>query len=125
MRKYEGLDAGKVVSILMNVAQGIAAVSGCSLVVSDLAIDLGTMRLSFAKAGNKKEYYFAFREMGVESGTKKKVYECCKHLGYPIVIAKVEQKEICMTDYDLTLCFSESFTGNALLESFQDKLNKL
>jgi hypothetical protein len=111
MATYNGITMGQVVNILTNIANGIAAISGNHQVLSDLAIDFGTMRRHFCNEDNDRDFYLAFRETGVESGTKEKCYDRCKNLGYPLVIVKVTQHLFITTDYDVTITLTRHRTS--------------
>ena len=118
MKTYKGISSCKATSILMNVAQGIAAVSGHDIVISDLVIDLTNMRMYFHKnARNEVEYYIALREMGsVSHENREKCFEKAKDCGYPVVIAKIVRHKAVVDDYyDLTLMFT-TYRGNFRIE---------
>lgn len=118
MHNYKGISACKATRILMNVAQGIAAVSGHDVVISDMVTDLTNMWKHFYNNAQKDaEYYFALREMGsVSHENREECFKKAKDCGYPVVIAKVVRHKACVDDYyDLTLMFT-TFNGNFRIE---------
>lgn len=118
MHTYKGISACKATRILMNVAQGIAAVSGHDVVISDLVIDLTNMRKYFYNNARKDaEYYFTLREIGtISHENREECFKKAKDCSYPVVIAKVVRHKACVDDYyDLTLMFT-TFNGNFRIE---------
>ena len=90
--------------ILMQAALGVSAVTESPFVVSDMVHSLS----DFSDKANAHQltepYYFAIREMGVESGTRTWVEGSCAVLGYPIVLAKVE---VATYDYNMSIKFTD------------------
>lgn len=95
---------------LMQVAEGIAIVSGHNYVVSDMVHTLSALHDYVHSVDHEgAPYYIAIREQGVESGDKKHCLERCKGLGYPIVIFKIEEELI---DYKMTIRLSTHTDGD-------------
>ena len=103
MKTYEQIHFGKVANILMQAAQGVTAITGYDFVVSDMVYSLNNI----PRCAEKRPIYIAIREMGTECGDKEYCIERCKTLGYPLVIAKIEQDKIC--DYNLTLMLTHNW----------------
>lgn len=106
MKTYKEIDFPQISGLLMNAATGVSVVSGCNLVVSDMIHSLSAF--SDKRWGGLEEPYFiAIREMGTESGYKEHCIDRCKGLGYPIVIAKIEESKNC--GYDMTIMFTHGW----------------
>ena len=105
MRTYNQIHFSQISDVLMQAAQGVAAVSGLKYIISDMVYTLGGMRVDIAV--DKEPYYVAIRELGVEGGTKDYCLDRCQKLGYPIVIAKVEGDKVC--DYNMTITFTHGW----------------
>ena len=106
MKTYNQIHFSQISEILMQAALGVCAVCGCRLITSDMINSLSDLQ---DKSWNsiKEPYYIAIREMGTESGFKEHCIERCKILGYPIVIAKIEEDKVC--DYNMTIMFTHNW----------------
>ena len=98
MKTYNQIHFSQISEILMQAALGVSAVCGYRLVTSDMIHSLSDFH-DKSWVGLKEPYYIAIREMGTESGNKEHCIDRCKGLGYPIVIAKIEEDKV----FDLTL----------------------
>ena len=87
--------ASQVVERLQNIATGYAAIYGYGIIKKDMITSTDAFDDLIYELGNitLDSYYFAIREMGVESGTRREVEERCKVLGTPVCIIKVEGAE--------------------------------
>ena len=124
MKTYPNKNFSQICSILMQVAEGIAAACGYNLVVSDMIYSLSSLggERHCWRRGDKRPFYIAIREQGTESGYKEECIERCKGLCYPLVIAKVEMDEVC--DYNMTIMFTHNWMNgdNNYLEGEFDSL---
>jgi hypothetical protein len=100
MKTYNKIHFSQISEILMQAAMGVSAVCGYKYTISDLVYSLNEL----AHKTRKGAYYIAIREMGTECGYKEECVERCKGLGYPLVIAKIEQDKVC--DYNMTIMFT-------------------
>jgi len=107
MKTYNQIHFSQISEILTQAAQGVAAVSGQKYIISDMVYTLTGMRVDIAV--DREPYYVAIREQGVEGGTKDYCLNRCQHLGYPLVIAKVEGDKVC--DYNMTIMFTHNWVG--------------
>jgi hypothetical protein len=105
MRTYAEQNFPAMSEILMQVAQGIAAVSGYKYVISDMVHTLHDLSTKLYEL--EQPYYIGIREQGVEGGTKEYCLDRCKGLGYPLVIAKIDKGT--PFDWDLTLMFTHNW----------------
>ena len=105
MKTYRYKCFSQICESLMQIAQGVA-VATSDLVVSDMVHSLSDFHKEFYFNQNDSAYYFAIREMGVESGLKKHCIERCKGLGYPLVIAKVEKDHF---EFTLTIMLTHNW----------------
>lgn len=96
MKRYNRMPLNEVCDQLMRLAQG-AAVLYHDVIVGDMVVSLAGMYKYIRTDG---QYYFAIREMGVESGTMEHVIERCEYFGNPFVVAKVTCGSV---DYNLSL----------------------
>lgn len=106
MKTYNQIHFSKISEVLMNAAQGVSAVTGCGLLVSDMVYALADFNTNRRWSENAEPYYIAIREMGVESGGKTACIDRCKGLGYPLVIAKIEVAHI---DYNMAIMFTHGW----------------
>lgn len=106
MKTYNDISFNRISEMLTQAALGVSAVCDCKYVISDMVLSLSGLSKE-ACHGLKEPYYIAIREMGTESGFKEHCIERCKSLGYPIIIAKIESKEVC--DYDMTIMFTHGW----------------
>lgn len=100
MKTYKNIHFNEITELLMQAAMGVSAVCGYRYPISDLVYSLNDLR----NKAHKEPYYIAIREQGTESGNKKDCIERCKGLGYPLVIAKIEEDKI--FDYNMTIMFT-------------------
>ena len=110
MRTYAEQNFPAMSAILMQVAQGIAAVSGCKYVISDMVHTLHDLSTKLHKM--EQPYYIGIREQGVEGGTKEYCLDRCQGLGYPMVIAKVDKGT--PFDWDLTISFTQEWASGEI-----------
>ena len=103
MKTYNQINFSQISEILMQTALGVSAVCGYRVVTSDMIHSLSDL-LNKSWTGLKEPYYIAIREMGTESGFKEHCIDRCKHLGYPLIIAKIETDKVC--DYNMTITFT-------------------
>lgn len=107
MKTYNQIHFSKISEILMNAAQGVSAVTGCNLLVSDMVYCLADFNTNRRWSEKSEPYYIAIREMGVESGDKATCIDRCKGLGYPLVIARIDiDKHI---DLNMTIMFTHGW----------------
>ena len=116
MKTYKQINFGKLASILMQVAQGVAAITGYNFVVSDMVYSLNN---NIPRCTKKRPIYIAIREMGTECGDIVDCMERCKTLGYPIVIAKIEPDKV--IDWNVTITFTRNWASgdnNSMRQEF-------
>lgn len=110
MKTYNQIHFNEVSCILTQIANGFAAATGHKYIVSDMIYSLTDLSDRNFKGDMKEPFYIAVRKMGTESGSKAHCLERCKGLGYPIVIAKIEQDNIC--DLNMTIRISTLTDGD-------------
>ena len=98
MKTYNNIHFSQISEILMQAALGVSVVCGYKYVSSDMVHSLSDLHHESLN-GLTEPYYIAIREMGTECGYKEHCIDRCKGLGYPIVIAKIEEDKV----FDLTL----------------------
>lgn len=103
MKTYNQIHCSQISEILMQAAMGVSAVCGYRYATSDMVYSLNEL----AHKARKEPYYIAIREQGTESGYKEECIERCKGLGYPIIIAKIENDKVC--DYNMTIMFTHGW----------------
>ena len=106
MKTYNQINFSKISEILMQAAMGVNAVCGYRLVVSDMIHSLEHLHDN-SLGGLDEPFYIAIREMGTESGFKEECIERCKGLGYPLIIAKVEEDKV--YDFNMTIIFTHGW----------------
>ena len=106
MKIYYQVHLSQISEILMQAALGVSAVCGYKFVISDMAYALSDLS-NKTLGGLKEPYYVAIRDMGTEHGFKEHCIERCKILGYPLVIAKIEEDK--MRDYNMTITFTHAW----------------
>lgn len=105
MKTYKQIHFSHISEVLMQAAQGVAAVTGYKYIISDMVYSIANMRNDIAYDGGP--YYIAIREQGTESGLKCFCIERCRMLGYPLAIAKIERDKVC--DYNMTIMFTHNW----------------
>lgn len=110
MKTYNQIHFNEVSCILTQIANGFAAATGHKFIVSDMIYSLADLSDRNLKGELKEPFYIAVREMGTESGNKAHCLERCKGLGYPLVIAKIENNKVC--DYNMTIRLSTHTDGD-------------
>ena len=106
MKTYIDISFNRISEMLTQAALGVSAVCDCKYVISDMVLSLSDLSKE-ACHSLKEPYYIAIREQGTESGFKEHCIERCKGFGYPIIIAKIESKEVC--DYNMTIMFTHGW----------------
>ena len=104
MKTYNQIHFSQISGILMQAALGVSSVCGFKCTISDMVYSLNHLISRFS---NEEPFFIAIREMGTESGYKEHCIERCKNLGYPLVIAKIENDNIC--DYNMTITFTHGW----------------
>lgn len=112
MRIYSEQTFPAMSIILMQAAEGMAAISGHKYVVSDMVQTLSELNEHIMSEDSETPFYIAIREQGVEGGDKKYCLERCKGLGYPVVIFKVEEDS--PVDFKMSVRLSTQTYGNRL-----------
>lgn len=107
MKTYNQIHFNKITEILMQAALGVCAVCGYKYVSSDMVHSLSAFLDEIHPRQLDEPYYIAIREQGTESGNKEYCMERCKYLGYPIIIAKIEDDKVC--DYNMTIMFTHGW----------------
>lgn len=120
MKTYPNKNFSQICSILMQVAEGIAAACGHNLVVSDMVHTLSDLSEKMWK--NEVPYYIGIRHQGVEGGTKEHCLDRCKGLGYPLIIVKLEKDFF--YDFNMTIMFTHNWMNgdNNYMEGEFDSL---
>lgn len=117
MKIYKNIDFSQITELLMQTAMGVSAVCGHRYPIFDLVVALNDLK----NKTDKEPYYIAIREMGTESGNKKDCIFRCNCLGYPLVIAKIEEDKI--FDYNMTITFTNGWDrGKDYMEKEFDEL---
>ena len=100
MKTYKNIDFSQITELLMQAAMGVSAVCGYRYPISEMVYSLNELK----NKTDKESYYISIRERGTEISNKKDCIELCKTLGYPLVIAKIEEKE--NFEYNMTIMFT-------------------
>lgn len=107
MKTYKQIHISQISEILMQAAMGVSAVCGYKFTIPDMVYSLHGLAKRMYSQQMNEPYYIAIREMGTESGSKAQCLESCKCLGYPLVIAKIEEDKVC--DYNMTITFTHGW----------------
>jgi len=115
MKTYNDIPFHRISEMLTQAALGVAAVCDCKFTIPDMVCSLSDFSKE-ACHGLKEPYYIAIREMGTESGNKEHCLARCKGLGYPIIIAKIEYREVC--NYNMTIMFTQNRDFSKMEQEF-------
>jgi hypothetical protein len=103
---YQDILYSQLCEILMQAAMGVSAVCREKYSISFMADALSNLPHSLMDK-LKEPYYIAIHEMGTEYGCKEECVKNCKMLGYPLVIAKIEESKT--KDYSMTIMFTRGW----------------
>jgi hypothetical protein len=107
MRTYNQIHFSQISEILMQAALGVSAVCGFKYTISDMVYSLNELGGKMHVWSSDIPFYIAIREQGTECGYKEVCVERCKGLGYPLIIAKIENDKVC--DYNMTIMLTHGW----------------
>ena len=106
--KYNDISFSRLSDILTRAAMGVGAVSNSLYPVSDMVYTL--MDLQMRTQEDDEPYFVAIREQGVEGGFHDYCLDRFRHLGYPVVLAKICKAE--HHEYNVEIKFSHAIWGD-------------
>lgn len=112
--KFYNIELAKIFNILMSAAHGVATVAQSNTPVSDMVFTLTD--LNHWAVGGREPFFVAIREHGTENGSKAHCIERCKHLGSPVIIARIEPNKV----RELNMVITYNF-ANDVEKSFNSK----
>ena len=107
--KYNDISFSRLSDILTRAAMGVGAVSNCLCPTSDLVYTLMDLRMRTPM--DDEPYFVAIRETGTEGGFRDYCLDRCRHLGYPVILAKIEGNEH-TNDYNVEIKFCHALWGD-------------